>query len=1279
MFSVFAKLLRGIAVGLAVIVTMLAIALGAFRLMLAQLPSYQAQLQTWVMQEVGLGFEFQEVSARWRLAGPELVFGDARLAGSNGEVLLTAQRAGLGLSMLALLEGRIVVSRLALEDTRLTLIRNADGRITVHGVTPGTRALTLAELPTVRVTMRGGQIDYIDDLTGALGSFDLVQAELQRHGDQLMVEARALFAGLTTTELDLSLQGTGITAPDQERQQWRVFLALQDVDLPSLSTVLNYGPLKIHDGYGNVSVWLDFAAGRLAGATAELALTDVRLDDPVRGESAAYESMRGIVEWNRDGSNSQLAIGDLELRQPGAGAWPHPGRLMVGLVRGRDEAVEELRASAEFVRLHDITPLIRLLPDHPWRALWLRSQPTGDLWAVELELEKGAMQWDYSVGGRFHDLGTDAFGQWPELRGMSGELRASRSSGRLELTSRDAQITWPETLRQPIPLDRLEGTLIWRLSQAGYRVVSDDLLAVNADVTARSSLELMLPADPGSPRIDLEAELSSFDLTAVKRYLPVGKLPQPAVDWIDAALVAGRVEQARLTLFGPLDAIPFDAGDGELRFEADVANATLAYREDWPAATVVTGHLEFLNSAFSGSGRAQVMTSQSDDLRVTIRDLRAAVVEIDGAVQGPLGDVLDFLRQSPPLARRLGPEFARVSAPAGHSELALDIAVPLDRRNAPTVTAELAIVDAELALDGIEPRISELQGRLSLADEVVTGQGLEGVLLEGPIRVQVGPSIVPGYRARLDIEGEVAADAVLGALGFGQPDQVAGQTAWSGVLWLPAVAGLRAPLRIGAASNLSGIALRYPAPLRKSPAEPVNLQVDVTFVSEQEFVVDGHLGATRRFALAFDRTAARPRFRRGELRLGGELPELPAQNGLRIVGQLPELSLDAWLTGSGAPWSADLGDSLLGSRLEIADFSAFGQQLGHTELAIVPERAAWQVTVESQPISGVLQIPRGTARRAPVTARMQRLYLASAEESATSTADPRTLPGLALEAEAFALDSRQLGRATAQIETEPLGLRLVSFETTADSFQVTGSGAWFVGTQGSMTRLAFNLVSHDVAQTLVALGFDPLVNAEYGEVSASVYWPGTPGDDWARALNGDLAMRVTTGSLPDLEPGAGRVMGLMSVTALPRRLALDFRDVFNRGLVFDEIAGDFVMVDGDAYTDNVKLTGPAVEIGIVGRTGLRDRDYAQQAVVTAEPGNMLPTVGGLIAGPGVGAALLIFTRIFKEPLKGIGRASYCVGGTWEEPTVERISLAELAAGRLCADLPPQGVSMIHPP
>ena len=86
--------------------------------------------------------------------------------------------------------------------------------------------------------------------------------------------------------------------------------------------------------------------------------------------------------------------------------------------------------------------------------------------------------------------------------------------------------------------------------------------------------------------------------------------------------------------------------------------------------------------------------------------------------------------------------------------------------------------------------------------------------------------------------------------------------------------------------------------------------------------------------------------------------------------------------------------------------------------------------------------------------------------------------------------------------------------------------------------------------------------------------------------------------------GAGRAVGLLSVTALPRRLSLDFTDVFGKGLAFDKIEGDFTLSDGNAYTSNLIMDGPAAGVRISGRVGIEAEDYDQTAIVSAEVGKV---------------------------------------------------------------------------
>jgi uncharacterized protein YhdP len=173
-------------------------------------------------------------------------------------------------------------------------------------------------------------------------------------------------------------------------------------------------------------------------------------------------------------------------------------------------------------------------------------------------------------------------------------------------------------------------------------------------------------------------------------------------------------------------------------------------------------------------------------------------------------------------------------------------------------------------------------------------------------------------------------------------------------------------------------------------------------------------------------------------------------------------------------------------------------------------------------------------------------------------------------------------------------------------------------------------------------------------------WVGAPTAEALSQAEGHIQLSLDKGQIVGLKPGAGRVLGLTSVAALRRRLALDFSDLTDKGLAFDTVRGDFDLRDGSAYTDNLLVKGPAAEIGLIGRVGLKNKDYDQTAVVTGSVGNSLP-LAALAGGPVVAGAVLLFTQVFKGPLKGLARGYYRITGGWDNPIVERIKSADAAA------------------
>jgi uncharacterized protein YhdP len=151
----------------------------------------------------------------------------------------------------------------------------------------------------------------------------------------------------------------------------------------------------------------------------------------------------------------------------------------------------------------------------------------------------------------------------------------------------------------------------------------------------------------------------------------------------------------------------------------------------------------------------------------------------------------------------------------------------------------------------------------------------------------------------------------------------------------------------------------------------------------------------------------------------------------------------------------------------------------------------------------------------------------------------------------------------------------------------------------------------------------------------------------------------------------GRLLGLVSLIELPRRLSLDFGDVFGKGLAFDSITGDFHLADGNATTTNLFMKGPAANISITGRTGLRAKDFDQQVRVTPHVGNSLPLVGAVVAGPiGVAAGFAV-QGLLGRGLNKAASARYQITGTWDKPVMTLVEKHDIGS-------PPAAPPLLNP-
>ena len=328
----------------------------------------------------------------------------------------------------------------------------------------------------------------------------------------------------------------------------------------------------------------------------------------------------------------------------------------------------------------------------------------------------------------------------------------------------------------------------------------------------------------------------------------------------------------------------------------------------------------------------------------------------------------------------------------------------------------------------------------------------------------------------------------------------------------------------------------------------------------------------------------------------------------------------------------------------------------------------WVIRIDGPEAEGMITVPYDFTAGRPMTLDLERLIMPGndgiEDDEPAAPIDPRALPSISVRAADFALGERHFGSLEVDFDHTARGLEADNLTTRHETFTVEGNAGWIVDPyeeSGQRTFIAASLKSTDVQATFNELAYDPGVVSDGMEINLDLGWSGGPRQDFMGVLNGAVNVRLTAGTLAEVDPGAGRVFGLMSFTALPRRLSLDFSDVFQSGFGYDAITGDFRLVDGDAYTCNFTLTGPAADVGIVGRAGLVTRDYDQVAIVSANVGNTLPVAGFFLGGPQVAAALLVFSQVFKKPLQDMGQVFYSVSGSWDEPGIDIADSQRFAA------------------
>lgn len=1148
------------------------------------------------------------------------------------------------------------------------------------------------------------------------------------------------------------------------------YVSTGPVDLPTLARYAPL-PLKAYAGHIDNTIWIGFRDGRLLDAHGSLSGADValrvrptqpRLDIPVAG-----------FGWDlalAPGRDYTLKLSNLhaELGQPPLDdGTPLSRALSFATLTARYRVPDAshgqlIQVAGDRVDLGILAEFIRGLPlPARFRNELVRIDPRGLIANYVMEAERAAPSKAeladdetahatpivrYRLTGDLQGISVEAQEPGPGLspRGhpragipgfenVWGHVDANERGGSASIDTVKAAVTVPGVFEDPrLPFDRLRAQTSWTIAAAaapGERRPRVDvklpLLYVenpDAEITVSGGY-----SNPGHGRgmLDLKADFGRAAIPRIVRYLPTS-MSEHLHQYLGHALQAGVVSKgATIIAQGPLETFPYEyaPNDGVFhivapftggRFEPTpqpprkLANGTPSV---WPALDGIDGVFELRNNKLRFDiPRAHYKGVQLSKVIGRIDDLghpAESPLLIEGRAHGPLADLIDYTNHSAlgGLSGHVG-EKLRAQGPAS---LALKLTIPQHVKHPHTrVEGALAFGGNTLESDGLPP-LSQLRGTVRFTQQSAELDRLSARLLGGAVHANGRFRRNDGYA--LDVDGRIAVDSARGLNLHGPAAALLGRVVGDAPYRL-SVRGAKGGLpEITASSDLTGLALDFPAPFTKPAGTPMPFGFTLAPLApedgralEQAELKLGPMAAT----YVLDATRGEPvRAVRGALGMN-RMPDLPRE-GVTAAVDATALDADAWIAfaktlrgtpaSAAAPAAAATPSAALprqAPRIDLASFAPKRFALHFGTLKLIKRNwenvivgashvdDLWQANVASNQVSGYLSwSPHGDAGAgqagAPggagvLNARLAKLVVPDSADhdlvgGAMTMPTDRAMPAIDLVVDQVVARGHDIGRLQVNAHNfEENGVpvwQLDKLELANPAAKLTATANWRTSRRAlargadeddapRRTVFDFKLAVDDAGALLDRVGLPRTVANGKGTLAGKVGWRGGPTAIDYPSLGGQLSLDLEHGQILKVDPGAAKLLGVLSLQGLARFLTLDFRDVIGKGLPFETIEGTSQITNGIATTDDFRMITAPARVTVKGKVDLAHETQDLHAHIAPKVSASAAAIGAAVINPLLGLGVLAANLALSQTLSHAFAFDYVITGSWAHPRIQRV-------------------------
>lgn len=747
--------------------------------------------------------------------------------------------------------------------------------------------------------------------------------------------------------------------------------------------------------------------------------------------------------------------------------------------------------------------------------------------------------------------------------------------------------------------------------------------------------------------IHLQATLEGrdIDLRMLHQNVHVKETDPAWMRWLIPALERGSLTHGKVEIVGPI---------GNLNWFGEVAfnNVNLLFNPNWPKIRKANGKV------FIQKDNVKVQVYSGNILGSPIKSVEALIepigsnenplLSVEGVLTGRLENGIKFLLLSP-LKKTLGDHLNPLK-PSGFMDLHLNLKIPLgDSKDPVEVQGQLAIEKGQLILDILELPMTNLTGLFRFTEKGVEAKGVTAKLLDKPVQIEANPSrVTASTRVDSAFLQEKFDSQFLRYLKGESEMSVSYLNDGEWVL----------------ESTLQGMSIEglpYPFLKKAQDIQPIALTIypKEGNVNYYAFAAKNRINAKWSTETQNDEVS----LKRGQIILGGaKNADWITGNVLSIAGEMPYLNVEEWKSFLNTEKKSEQGivlsqKLLIQISVLVEQLEAFGLSFKNTAIKHLTDTTEW--SLDGPFVKGSMILPDGKNKTLQFFFQHLKLNSNQLESENRTAADlfkgEDRIP-IIFNAQSLTFNDAWFGETSFRLIPKPYGYEIQELSLRNKASRLEGRGEWKMTGGVETSHLIGEVLSDNMSQTFAQWGMSSAMQEGKGRIQFNLQWPGSPFEVSFKKAEGAADLKLRSGHILGVNPGLGKVLGLLSLENLvTRRLQLDFSDVVKKGFVFDKLEANLVFKTGIVETGNLFIDGPAAKIKISGQANLSNKEIDLQMLVTPKVGNTLPIAASIATGnPAIGVGVWVVDKLTGSRISEVSQRRYHVTGTWDAPQMNEL-------------------------